>query len=188
MMQGILNHARRVAQEVAASRAVTRQGTIDGYDPGNHAVRVKLQPDGTLTDWLPVKSAWVGNGWGLFLAPSIGDCVEVDFQEADGGVGSVGWRFYNDSERPLSVPSGEAWLVHASGAFVKLTADGKLALADAHGTALVLDNAGNVAITGNVTVSGTITATGEVTGNGKHLSTHIHAGVTAGSGNTGAPV
>jgi phage baseplate assembly protein gpV len=187
MMQDLLNHGRRVAQEAMSDRATTRHGTVDGYDPNNYAVRVKLQPDGTLTDWIPLKSAFVGNGWGLFLAPSIGDAVEVDFQEGDAGVGSAGWRFFNNADRPLNVPTGEAWLVHKSGSFVKLTTDGKITLTDAHGTILALDNAGNVAITGNVTVTGTIVAQGEVTGNGKHLSTHVHSGGTI-SGDTGAPV
>lgn len=184
---GLMNHMRRAAEEASAARAGTRHGIVDAYDPNNHAVKVRLQPDDTLTDWLPLKSAWIGNGWGLFLAPSIGDAVEVDFQETDGGVGSVGWRFYNDSERPLSVPSGEAWLVHKAGASIKLTTDGKITLTDPHGTVLALDNAGNVAITGNVTVSGSITAQGDVIGNGTHLHTHTHSGVQTGSGNTGAP-
>ena len=43
-------------------------------------------------------------------------------------------------------------------------------------------------ITGDVTVTGTLTATVDVIGGGKHLKTHTHAGVTTGSGNTGAPV
>lgn len=43
-------------------------------------------------------------------------------------------------------------------------------------------------VTGNLTVTGTITSTGDVVGAGKSLSTHIHGGVTTGSGNTGVPV
>ena len=186
-MEGLINHARRAAQEVLAGQANTRHGTVDGYDPANHAVRVKLQPDGTLTDWMPLKSAWIGNGWGMYFAPSIGDAVEVNFQEADGGVGSVGWRFFNDSERPLSVPTGEAWLVHASGASVKLTADGSLKL-DSGAGALITLKAGNITSTGTWTHTGTLTASVDVVGGGKSLKNHIHSGVTAGSSNTGAPV
>jgi uncharacterized protein involved in type VI secretion and phage assembly len=133
MMQHLLNHARRVASEVANLRAATRHGTVDGYDPANFAVRVKLQPDGTLTDWVPLKTPWAGQGWGLFLAPTIGDAVELDFQEADGGVASAGWRFCHDGRRPLPAPSGEAWLVHKSGSSLRLTNDGKLTLADGQG-------------------------------------------------------
>ena len=186
-MEALLNHARRAAQEVLAGVATTRHGTVDGYDPTNYAIRVKLQPDGTLTDWMPLKSAWIGNGWGLFLAPSIGDAVEVDFQEADGGVGSVGWRFYNDSERPLPVPTGEAWLVHASGASVKLITDGSLTLDSGAGATVTLKGA-NITSAGTWTHTGTLTATTDVIGGGKSLKNHVHSGVASGSSNTGAPV
>jgi len=187
-MDALLNHMRRVAGEVMGQRAGTKHGIIDGYDPANYAVRVMLQPEGVLTDWLPLKSPMVGNGFGLFLAPTVGEACEVDFQEGDQGVGSVGWRFFNNVERPLNVPAGEAWLVHKAGASIKMATNGTITMTDPHGTILTLDNAGNVAITGNVTVSGTITAQGDVTGNGTSLHTHTHSGVTAGGGNTGAPV
>lgn len=182
MMQELLNHARRVASEVAGLRAATRHGTIDGYDPANYAVRIKLQPDGTLTDWIPLKTAWAGASWGLFLAPSIGDAVELDFQEADGGVASAGWRFFNDGQRPLPVPGGEAWIVHASGASIRLTNDGKLTLADGHGASFALNGDGTIASAGTWTHRGSFSA------NGIDLATHRHGGVTAGSGNSAGPV
>lgn len=181
MMEQLLNHARRVAAEVAARRAPLRHGTIDGYDPASHAVRVALQPDGTLTDWLPLKTAWAGNGWGLFLAPSIGDAVELAFQEADGGVASVGWRFFNLAARPLPVASGEAWLVHKSGASLKLTNDGHLTLADGHGASIALNGDGTITSAGNWTHAGSFTA------NGIGLASHHHGGVTAGSGVSAGP-
>lgn len=180
-MEALLNHMRRAAMEAGSSRAATRHGIVDGYDPNAYAVKVRLQPDDTLTDWIPLKSPWVGNGWGLFVAPLVGDAVEVSFQEDDGGVGSVGWRFFNDADRPLPVPAGEAWLVHQSGSSIKLTTDGKLTMTDGSGTVLALSNDGKVRITGDLIVSG------EVTGNGKALSTHKHTGVQTGSGVSGEP-
>jgi uncharacterized protein involved in type VI secretion and phage assembly len=143
-------------------------------------VKVEIQPDGVLTGWLPLKSAWVGNGWGIFFAPSIGDAVEVDFQEADGGVGTVGWRFFNDAERPLSVPSGEMWMVHASGASVKLTADGALTLDDGAGAEIRLAG-------GAITSAGNWTHTGTFKANDIELTAHVHKNVTAGSALSGGP-
>jgi hypothetical protein len=105
-MDGLMNQMRRAAQEAIGTGGASRQGIIDAYDPNAYAVKVRLQPDDTLTDWLPLKSPWVGNGWGLFCGPSVGDAIEVDFQEGDGGVGTAGWRFFNDEDRPLQVPSG----------------------------------------------------------------------------------
>ena len=147
-----------------------------------------LQPEGVLTDWIPLKAMMVGNGFGVFMAPTVGEACEVDFQEGDASAGSAGWRFFNNVERPLNVPAGEIWLVHSTGASIKMATSGSITLTDPSGTILQLANNGAMAITGNVTVSGSVTAAGEVTGNGKHLSTHTHSGVTPGGGTSGAPV
>ncbi len=181
MMQGLLNQVRRAAQDAVSGQATTRHGTISSYDPANYSVRVQLQPDETLTGWLPLKSMWIGNGWGVFAAPSIGDAVEVDFQEADGGVGTVGHRFFNDDDRPLTVPSGEFWLVHKSGASFKLTNDGAATFTDGQGAMIRLAS-GQITSAGNWTHQGTFSA------NGIELTTHTHSSVQAGSANSGAPV
>ncbi len=187
-MEALLNEVRRAAMEATASRAVTRHGTITGYDPGTHAVKVALQPDGTLTGWLPLKALWVGNGWGAFAAPSIGDAVEVDFQEADGGVGSVGHRFFNDQDRPLLVPSGEFWLVHARGQSLKLLNDGSAVLDDGHGATVRLNGDGSISSAGSWTHRGNLLITnGDVLADKVSLKTHRHLGVQAGSSTSGPP-
>lgn len=127
-MQHLLNSMRAVAQQATQSRASTRHGLVTSYDPNTYAVKVTLQPDNVVTGWIPLKSPWIGNGWGLFCPPSIGDAVEVDFQEDDAGVGSVGMRFFNDADRPLPCPSGEFWLVHQSGSRLKFENDGSVEL------------------------------------------------------------
>jgi phage baseplate assembly protein V len=210
-MEAFLNQVRRAAQEAANARAVTRHGVITSYDPTNHAVKVQLQPDGTLTGWIPLKSAWVGNGWGLFLAPQVGTAVQIDFQEADGGVGSAGLSFFNDVERPLSVPAGEAWLVHKSGASIKLTNDAAVTIANGQGALISLAHDGTIkADTGagasiqlkggdisskgtwahegalNVT-GGTVTSDQDVVGGGKSLKNHIHTAVKTGTDTSGPP-
>ncbi len=43
-------------------------------------------------------------------------------------------------------------------------------------------------LTGAVSAGSTITASGDVVGAGKSLSTHVHGGVTPGSGSTGTPL
>jgi phage baseplate assembly protein gpV len=128
MMNQLLNTIRAAAQQAGQSVATTRQGTVTSYNPATHSVRVTLQPDNELTGWLPLKSPWVGNGWGLFCPPSIGDLVEIDYQEGAQGYGSVGLRFYNDEDRPLPCPSGEFWLVHQSGSMLKFHNDGSVEL------------------------------------------------------------
>ncbi|HEX7854431.1 MAG TPA: hypothetical protein VF503_12120 [Sphingobium sp.] len=175
-----MNQMRRVASEATSDRPGTRHGTITGFDPDTRAIKAQLEPDGTSTGWIPLKSMWVGNGWGLYLSPSIGDAVEVSFQETDGGVGTAGLLFFNDEDRPLSVPSGEAWLVHKSGASIKLTNDGALSLDDGAGGVIGL-------MGGNITSSGTWSHSGTFEADGIGLTTHHHTGVQTGPSNTGGP-
>ncbi|MDR6511450.1 hypothetical protein J2792_002322 [Novosphingobium capsulatum] len=186
-MDGLMNQMRRAAQEAIGTGGASRQGIIDAYDPNAYAVKVRLQPDDTLTDWLPLKSPWVGNGWGLFCGPSVGDAIEVDFQEGDGGVGTAGWRFFNDEDRPLQVPSGELWLVQQSGASIKLANDGSIAIDTGAGASIVLKG-DNITSAGTWTHTGTFTASDDVVASGKSLKTHLHSGVQPGTGQSGAPV
>lgn len=125
-MEQLLNHMRRQAEMVQWNTARVRVGTVAGYDPDNYSCKVILQPDGTLTGWLPIVSPWVGNGWGMFAPPSEGDMVEVQFQEDSKEAGFVCQRFFNDVERPVTVFPGEFWLFHKTGAYIKLKNNGRI--------------------------------------------------------------
>jgi hypothetical protein len=122
----ILNEVKKLAQSHQV--AYMRVGTVVSYDSSNYTVKVRLQPEDAITGWLPLVSTWVGNGWGLFSPPSVGDQLEVQFHDGDFDAGVACQRFFNDSSRPLSVPSGEFWLVHSSGSMLKLTNEGKVLL------------------------------------------------------------
>lgn len=159
MMNQILNQVRLQAEQSQASIAKTRLGLVDSYDPSTYSCKVKLQPDNTLTGWLPILSPWVGNGWGLFAPPAIGDLVEVQFVEGDINSGMVCLRFYNDSDRPLPAPSGAFWLVHASGSSLKFNNDGTVNLVSSStltSSAPQWNHTGNMTVTGNVIASGDI--------------------------------
>lgn len=127
-MRGLLNVMKLHAQHHAVQLSINRVGTVTSYDPGNYAAKVQLLPEAVETGWLPVMSTWVGNGWGLFAPPTPGDLVDVQFIDGDIGQGLVSLRYFYDSARPLNVPSGEFWLVHKSGAYLKLTNDGKVSI------------------------------------------------------------
>lgn len=184
-MRGLLNTMKLHAQQQVGQIATVRVGQVSSYDPGNYSAKVLLQPEGAETGWLPVMSQWVGNGWGLFSPPTPGDLVEVQFIDGDFTQGVVCLRFFNDLARPLNVPSGELWLVHKSGAYVKLTNDGKLSLSDGHGASIALNGDGTIASTGTWTHTGQFTASVDVIGGGKSLKTHTHSDPQG--GNTGAP-
>lgn len=139
-MNGLLNAMRAQAMLQFGSLAVPRVGTVTSYDPANYCAKVKIQPDGHETGWLPILSPWVGDGWGMFAPPSIGDLVEISFQESDWEVGFVTLRAYNDKDRPLSVPSGEFWLVHQSGSLLKFKNNGDV---EVHADATMTMTAGD---------------------------------------------
>lgn len=190
MMQQHLNQARQAAQMAAQGQAPTKIGTVTSYDPNTYSAKVMLQPEGTETGWLPVTSAWVGNGWGLFCPPTSGDMVEVQFQENGQSAGFIVGRFYNDSERPLPVPSGEFWVVHQGGAFIKLTDDGKMLInsqveIDVTTAALNITVSGNanLSVGGNMTSNaavwnhtGPMNVAGDVRVTGKTTSTGVITG------------
>lgn len=110
-------------------------GIIDSYDPDLYCAKVRLQPEdpdnpeNSLTGFLPISTEWSGNGWGDVYGPSVGDVVDVHFQEGGKNAGYISKRFYSSVTRPPGpVPSGEAWRVHQSGSFMKFTNDGKVSV------------------------------------------------------------
>jgi phage baseplate assembly protein V len=169
MMKSILNAMRLQAQRNASEQRDTSVGLVTSYDPDNFAVRVQLQAEEILTGWLPLCSPWIGNGWGMFAAPSVGDMVEVCFFGGAIEAGFVVGRLFNDIDRPLSVPSGEFWLVHKTGTLLQFTTAGDVILTSARdlvatvGRNLTANVSGNIDIAcdGNagVTVQGNATAT-----------------------------
>lgn len=185
MMKGLLNTMRGQASMALNGKTFVRLGLVDSVDPGNYSAKVRIQPEDVLTNWLPIASPWVGNGWGLFAPPTVGDMVEVQFPSGDPESGFISQRLYNDIDRPLNVPAGEFWLVHKSGSMLKFHADGSVEI---KANAGITSSATSWAHTGNITVTGTLTATTDVVGGGKSLKTHVHSGVQTGGSNTGAPV
>lgn len=197
MMGPMLNAMRMQALRAMGDQADIRIGLVTSYEPANFSVRVQMQPDGLITGWLPLCSPWIGNGWGMFASPSVGDAVAVHFVGGDIEAGFVEGRLFNDIDRPLPVPSGEFWLVHQSGSFLKFTNDGNVSVHSAAdlvatiGGNLSATVAGNAtaSITGNLsvtaaaaTVNAPTTINGNTTING---TTTLNGPITQGTGTGG---
>lgn len=121
----LLNAIRAQAQMSVGEKTAHRVGQITAYDPNKYAVKVKMWPDTQESlGWIPLASTYIGNGWGLVAAPSIGDQVIIAFDREDQDAGVVIGRFFTDAEQPPAAPSGEFWLVHKSGSFLKFHNDG----------------------------------------------------------------
>lgn len=130
-MDKFINFIKLQSQLANSSRSFSTLGLVTGYDPNNYLVTVELyaatdDSPALQTGWIPLFSPWVGNGWGMFCPPNLGDIIEVHYQEGSSQNPFACMRTYSDVFRPLSVQSGEFWLVHQSGSYLKLTNDGKL--------------------------------------------------------------
>lgn len=196
MMRAHQNMMRIQAAMMAGARVATRIGTVKSYDPAHYAAKVILQPDNIETGWMPVSSIWVGSGWGVYAPPSIGDMVEIAFVDGSIDAGIICGRLYNDQDKPAQVNSGEFWLLHTSGSFLKFTNDQKVSLngqveLDLSGPTINITATSAVNVTApavNIGASGQsllalVTAAFETL-----FNAHTHSGVTAGGATTGAPV
>jgi phage baseplate assembly protein V len=164
-MQRIINQMKLHGSMAVGSSAKVRFGTVSSYDPDNYCCKVLIQPDEIETGWLPIASPLVGNQWGLFAPPSIGDMVDVHYQENDYQAGYVALRFYNDEDRPVRAESGVFYLIHKSGSFLKFENDGTVHLNAATGiesTAPVWNHTGPININGDVSIDGKETVTKDI--------------------------
>lgn len=159
MMQNLLNIVRREVERVVGRLALPKTGIVTGYDPANYAVKVRLQPQDVETGWLPVRSPWAGNGWGMFCPPGIGDEVEVQFQEGGKLAPYVSLRAFGDKSRPLPAPAAEFWLQHKSGSLLKFKNDGSVEL---HAQTAITSSAPVWNHTGDVKVAGELRVTGDI--------------------------
>ena len=219
MISQIRNQMALHAQMAQSARATTKVGVVTSYDPGSASARVQIQPvdpdhpDNSLTGWLPVASAWVGNGWGIDAPVSPGDQVEVQFFNGEIENGVICARLFSDQARSTGAQSGEFFLTHASGSKLQFHNDGTVTLISAgtltsqapqwnhtgpvqiDGTLVVtqtITGQAGMAVSGNngtgnsMSISGNTQFSGQVSANGHRIDdTHRHSGVQSGSSNTG---
>lgn len=156
---------RLEAQSVLGQKSFTKLGTLSSYNPKNYTGKVLIQPEEIETGFLPILSSWVGNSWGLFTPPSLNDVVIIHFFDGNFENGCISLCNFNNVNPPLSVNSGEFWIVHKSGSFLKFTNDGNVAINANENLNITINgsNGGAVNITGNVNITGSIVASGDIT-------------------------
>ena len=144
-MERFVNAMKSHAAALDRATGQARFGVVTSVDPARSAARVALQPEGVVTGWLPVLSAWVGAGWGMACPPAPGDQVLVLAQEGDSDHGVIVGRAWSDQARAVAAPVGELWLVHATGSFFKLCNDGSIQMqGDLHVAGNVYDRHGSL--------------------------------------------
>ena len=158
-MQRVVNALKAHAAALDQAGAHPRFGVVSSVDPATYTARVTLQPEGVLSGWLPILTCWGADGWGMICPPTPGQQVLVVAQVGDAEQGVVLGTAFSMQNMPPQAPSGEWWLVHQSGSFLKLLADGSIS---AKATRFTLD--GDVAVTGNLVVSGDVSDAGGANG------------------------
>lgn len=101
-----------------------RLGLVSSYDKVNHAVKVKFQPEGTESGWIPLTAHAVGNQWGILSAPNNNDQVLVEFEGGDHMVARVGMRHFSTQNKPPQIDPGEHQFTHSSGSTIYFKKDG----------------------------------------------------------------
>jgi phage baseplate assembly protein V len=204
-MRDMQNAMRAQALLANQQRQNSRLGIVTGYDPNTYSVKVQFPPDASETGWIPLQALSVGSGWGIYAPPMLGDQIEVRFQDGDRDAGIAGMRLFDNQHNPAAVPSGEMWLLHKSGAFFKLTTDGKGTFSDGHGASVAVNGDGTITSAGTWTHQGSLTVQQNlivtqdaavngsttvkaITSNGHDISnTHKHTLVQPGTGIGGPP-
>jgi phage baseplate assembly protein gpV len=142
-MDRLLNALKGQGANQDQTTGAPRFGIVTSVDPASATARVTLQPEGVLTGWLPLLSPWVGAGWGLVCFPAPGDQVLVIPQEGDAEQGLILASTWSAQAAPPVAPNGEFWLVHSTGASLKLQNDGTVRInGDLHVTGDVYDTHG----------------------------------------------
>lgn len=125
IMAEFWNYVRlQVHRVIRAEISRNSVGIVTGWDPDKHLAKVKIQPFGNETGWIPVSAHHVGNGYGVMVGLSNGDQVEIGYQEGDPNTPRVIGRYHSDKDKPPRVESGEILIKHKSGSSFFLDKNG----------------------------------------------------------------
>lgn len=158
-MAALANAVRQQARMSQSEYALPQFATISSYDPDSHAVKVVLQPvdpevGEVESNWMPLGTIGVGNGWGFAVGPEIGDQVKVVFEGGDFSSGTIVARIFSVEQQAIPVPPGEIWAVHKTSSYLKFLTNGDVDV----------NTAGNL----SATVAGSLTA--DVTGTASYTA------------------
>jgi len=134
----ITNLIRREIDRALHARPVPQWGLVKSYDPDTYSVKVELQPEEAMTEWMPLPVEHAGNGYGLLMAPEIDDLVLVGFTDGDRNAPFVMARAHNDEQKPPKVEAGEMVLMHKSKGYVKFDKDDTVTIKQKKGHAFVM--------------------------------------------------
>ena len=148
---------RECEQMIAALVKMPRHGIVESYNPANATVRIKFPEDldytgqPKRTGWIPWAAGSAGNGWTVMFAPALGMQATVHYSGGISNSAFASGALHSTEQPPPTggVPEGEFWMQHASGTYIKMTAEGEIE--SGGGT---WNHTGNFAATGSITAGG----------------------------------
>lgn len=181
MSQRFINALKGQMASMDARLAQPRIATVVSVQAGGHRAKVRIEPEGVETGFIPIGAAMVGNGTGIVSPPTPGDQVMVIPQEGDASQYVVVSRMFSARQGPPVSPATEqavqpgevaiftdgAWL-HISGGVI-------------HAEATTLKFKGKVEVDGDIEVTGDVKA-GNVS-----VKDHVHTGVERSNQRTDRP-
>ena len=182
-MDGIRNAVARDTQAMIASVAQPRHALVESVDLSTHSVRLRLQPENTLTGWIPDASAFAtGGGFGVVCPLAFGDQVIVLHAHGDADHPVVVGRLFSTVDMPPVSPATGKPV--ASGEFAAFTSGAWI-----HFTGGVIHAAAtSIKFKGDLELDGKLTATGDVIAGTVSLQQHLTTGVKNGRDLSGVPM
>jgi phage baseplate assembly protein gpV len=166
MSDVIANRMRQEAARIMKLIADQRMAVVTSYDQNRFQAKVMILPEMVVTDWAPILTMAVGNGFGIYAAPNIGDQVKLSFIENQRGMPVIEGRVNDQAHPPPAVPAGQIWIMQG---------------ADPAGPSIKLST---VSGTPSIAITGEVTITGDVLVNGNSLTTS--GNVVVGTGASGS--
>lgn len=149
--EGLRNLIHREVQRVLDRRSRRTPCIVDSYDGTTHRVKVKLQPEGTLSGWMQIETATIG----LLIAPNIGDPGWIEFHENDRRAGVFVASAHNNAKPPpLKISAGEFFYQQpGTNSSLYIKNDGSVTWTDKAGTIIQGDGQGNANVTASTAVT-----------------------------------
>lgn len=167
----------RCIERMFGGRFSERHGMVTAYDPIKYLAKVKYQPGGQESGWLPIETGHIGDNYGMAVGlqpgdgQKTGDQVIVRFQEGDFESGKIVQRVHSSEDKPPNpggqgIQSGEMIIWNkfkksggdddsaqggqgGTGQYLYFKNDGSTTLTDGNGATHFFDGAGNVTLTTN---------------------------------------
>jgi len=149
-IEALRNIIHREVQRVLDRRTRRTPCIVDGYNGATHTVKVRLQPENTLTGWMQIEEPQAGE----LHAPNNGDFGWIEFHENDRRAGTfVAAVHNNNAPPPKQIIAGEYYKQMSSGQSIYFKNDGSITLTDKAGTIIASDGAGNATVTASIAVT-----------------------------------